>query len=184
MTNFIFFISVEEDLDGIDTNIEDETSSDKKEEINVGSEHVKKVEAFYCDLCRCYLPPKEEETLAIKRHCACRSHLKAYVRYRDDKSLRKAAELIHKRHQEALEAKVKQEKVTDDPKEQQQKDDEEEEGGDGEKDTTNDDPDEGSEDKMWADVDKDLGELLREVGPEVNNDDEDDEEDSRMNAER
>jgi len=36
---------------------------------------------------------------------------------------------------------------------------------------------------MWADVDKDLGDLLREVGPETNNDDED-EDDSRANSER
>lgn len=35
---------------------------------------------------------------------------------------------------------------------------------------------EGSEDKLWADVDKDIGELLREVDPQGNDgsDDEDD----------
>lgn len=40
------------------------------------------------------------------------------------------------------------------------------------------------DDKMWQDVDKDLGELLREVGTENGNPDEEDEEDSRLNAER
>lgn len=42
---------------------------------------------------------------------------------------------------------------------------------------------EGEDDKMWADVDKDLGDLLKDVNPENGNADEEDE-DSHLNAER
>lgn len=75
-----------------------EGGSGKSEAVNVGEEHVKKVDAYWCDLCHCYLSHNEEYETALKRHCSLRTHLKSYVRHRDNKNLRKTAELIHKRH--------------------------------------------------------------------------------------
>lgn len=76
-----------------------------KSEINVGNEHMKKVEVYYCDLCRFYLPYNEEQEAALKKHCGTRSHLRSYLRYKENQNLRMAAEKIHRRHQEQREAK-------------------------------------------------------------------------------
>lgn len=70
-----------------------------KEEVNVGSEHVKKVDAHYCELCRVYLPHQEDFETSLRRHCLNRSHLRAYLQFREDKNLRKTAEMVHRRHQ-------------------------------------------------------------------------------------
>jgi len=91
-------------LDGEKKDVESEKL---KQEINVGSEHVKKVEVYYCDLCYIYLPRKEDLEASLKRHCAGRTHLRAYVRHRDDKNLRIQAERIHRKHQEQRDAKEK-----------------------------------------------------------------------------
>lgn len=104
-----------------------------------------------------------------------RSHLRAYVRYRDDRTLRKAAERIHKKHNESKQKETKKEDV--DGAKPEEKDAKEVTAEEGKEES------EVGDDKMWEDVDKDLGELLREVAPSANNDDEDDE-DSRLNSER
>lgn len=87
----------------IDEN-ENEDSDEKGEDtinpdINVGAEHVKRVEAFYCDLCHYYLPMNKDPEEALKKHCNIRSHLKNYLRHQEDQSLRLCAEKIHRRHQ-------------------------------------------------------------------------------------
>ncbi|KOB77989.1 Zinc finger protein on ecdysone puffs [Operophtera brumata] len=118
----------------------DEVSpKEPKKEINIGSEHIKKMEVWYCELCRVYLPRVEsggtEETDALRRHCRLRIHLGRYVQHRDTRTLRKHAERIHRQlHQQK-----------------------------------------GSEDKLWADVDKDIGEFLREVDPQGTEDSADEE---------
>lgn len=66
-----------------------------KQEITVGSEHVKKVERYYCELCRYYLPYQEEQESALKRHCITRTHLRSYLRYKEDQNLKKEAEKVH-----------------------------------------------------------------------------------------
>lgn len=81
-----------------------------KAEINVGNEHMKKVEVYYCELCRFYLPYNEEQEAALKKHCGTRSHLRSYLRYKDNQNLRLAAEKIHRRHQESRDA-VRKEKA-------------------------------------------------------------------------
>lgn len=40
-----------------------------KTEINVGNEHVKKVEVYYCELCRFYLPLNDDQSAALAKHC-------------------------------------------------------------------------------------------------------------------
>lgn len=79
--------------------------SKSKSEINVGNEHVKKVEVYYCDLCRFYLPLNDDQTSALSKHCGSRSHLRSYLRFKENQNLRLAAEKIHRRHQQEREAK-------------------------------------------------------------------------------
>jgi len=139
------------DIDGIQTN-DNEDSDEKGEDtinpdINVGAEHVKKVEAFYCDLCHYYLPMNKDPDEALKKHCNIRSHLKNYLRHQEDQSLRLCAEKIHRRHQ-------------------------------GEK------GDDTAVDKVWEDVDKDLGELLEQTDKAAAVKDEDEDEDSTTTTER
>lgn len=105
-----------------DQNENDDEQSEKKEEnstvddtkskveINVGSEHVKKVEVYYCELCRFYLPFNDDQTAALAKHCGSRSHLRSYLRYKENQNLRLAAEKIHRR-QERQEREAKKEKA-------------------------------------------------------------------------
>lgn len=85
-------------------------SKPPKSEINVGNEHVKKVEVYYCDLCRFYLPLNDDQTAALAKHCGSRSHLRSYLRYKENQNLRLAAEKIHRR-QERQEREAKKEKA-------------------------------------------------------------------------
>lgn len=57
------------------------TSDNSHTEINVGNEHVKKIEVLYCELCRYYLPHLEDPDAALQKHCSTRNHLRAYLRY-------------------------------------------------------------------------------------------------------
>lgn len=76
-----------------------------KAAIIVGNEHLKKVEVYYCDLCYYYLPHKKDQETSLKAHCNTKSHLRAYVRYRENQNLRLAAEKIHRKHQEKRDAR-------------------------------------------------------------------------------
>uniref|UniRef100_A0A6M2DTG6 Uncharacterized protein n=1 Tax=Xenopsylla cheopis TaxID=163159 RepID=A0A6M2DTG6_XENCH len=155
----------------------------KKTEINVGSEHVRKIEVYYCELCKMYLPRHEEPEAALKKHCRIRTHLQRYVRHRDDKELRKQAEKMHRKNQEAKEAKKKSDEsgevtastpkkgkesngVQDSAKKESASKKKIENGSVGDEDE--------NVDKLWEDVDKDLGDILREVEPTKSSDDEDD----------
>ncbi|KAG6440573.1 zinc finger protein on ecdysone puffs isoform X2 [Manduca sexta] len=169
--------------------VEDEDSGGEKKdesvpkkpkvEINIGSEHIKKMEVWWCELCRLYLPRAEpggaEEAEALRRHCRLRIHLGRYVQHRDTRTLRKHAERIHRQlHQQKEEEKVvavaePADKVAEKP----EVSDDNKKKVDNGAETNN---VSGSEDKLWADVDKDIGELLREVDTQGNegSDDEDD----------
>ncbi|XP_045777026.1 zinc finger protein on ecdysone puffs isoform X2 [Maniola jurtina] len=254
LDNFMTLDSVG-DVDEVE---DDDSSGEKKEEvapkkpkveINIGSEHIKKMEVWWCELCRVYLPRAEagsaEEAEATRRHCRLRAHLGRYVQHRDTRTLRRHAERIHRqlhqqkgifshlqvwccelcrvylpraeagsaeeaeatrrhcrlrahlgryvqhrdtrtlrRHAERIHRQLHQQK------------EEEKEAAGGENaeskvkvekaESTGDKKNlengaeasniSGSEDKLWADVDKDIGELLREVDPQGNeaSDDEED----------
>jgi len=204
-----------------------------KHEINLGAEYVKKIEVYFCDLCRLYLPRLDQPERALAIHCRTRTHLQRYVRYRDDRALRSKAEKIHHRKEAAKENAVKEAEAKKSLEiksegEVEKKDDgacssvEKEttgkasdngtgteavnkknstdgtaklsqEGRDTSMETTADgggegdgdldqDLESGMDDKLWADVDKDLGELLREVEPGNKSSDEDD--DSRAEGGR
>ncbi|XP_055686368.1 zinc finger protein on ecdysone puffs isoform X2 [Lutzomyia longipalpis] len=167
-----------------------------KREINVGSEYLKKVETLYCELCRIYLSHRDDQEKVLKEHCGVRSHLRAFLRHKEDRTLRKEAERVHrKQHEEEDEGEEGKKKTTDG---EEKEDGVEKDEGAGEDDAESSigntqsqnemskgEETEGEE-KLWADVDKDLGELLNEVQPEgeeEENDDEDDE-DSRPDNER
>ncbi|KAJ8735539.1 hypothetical protein PYW07_007159 [Mythimna separata] len=158
----------------------DESSPKKpKVEINIGSEHIKKMEVWWCELCRVYLPRVEaggtEESEALRRHCRLRIHLGRYVQHRDTRTLRKHAERIHRQlHQQKEEEKEASAEAGDTIKSENVEATEEKKKLDNGADNSA--ASAGSEDKLWADVDKDIGELLREVDPQ-GNEGSDDEED-------
>ncbi|XP_063357564.1 uncharacterized protein LOC134647231 [Cydia amplana] len=165
-----------EDEDSGTEKKDSEAPKKPKVEINIGSDHIKKLEVWWCELCRVYLPRAEpggaEEAETLRRHCRLRNHLGRYVQHRDTRTLRKHAERIHRQlHQQRAEEnkeaneddaaeKVKIEKT--EPAEEKKI-----ENGDSVNAT--------GEDKLWADVDKDIGDLLRDVRPtnEGSDDDED-----------
>lgn len=223
LESFMTVDSVGDVDDGADkstTDMDTTTTDDSDGKIvNVGSEHVKKIETYYCELCRYYLPHHEDRDESLKRHCRNRSHLKAYLVHKDDRNLRKAAELLHKRRQDKPLAakdtdmdksivdenasketaeggegefvkvtetsesndKVAEEggKEIDPPSSSVPTSSSEQEGKESEKESEG-----GRSDKAWADVDKELGDLLRVVNPESTENDDEDEEDSRLNNER
>jgi hypothetical protein len=74
----------------------------------LGSEYVKKIEVYFCELCRIYLPRLDQPERALSIHCRTRTHLQRYVRYRDDRALRSKAEKIHHRKEVAKENAVKE----------------------------------------------------------------------------
>ncbi|XP_039754538.1 zinc finger protein on ecdysone puffs-like isoform X2 [Pararge aegeria] len=185
LDNFMTLDSVG-DVDEVE---DDDSCGEKKEEaapkkpkveINIGSEHIKKMEVWWCELCRVYLPRAEtgsaEEAEALRRHCRLRAHLGRYVQHRDTRTLRRHAERIHRQlHQQKEEEK---EAAGDDNAESKVKVEKTDQVGEKKTLENGADPSNvsGSEDKLWADVDKDIGELLREVDPQGNeaSDDEED----------
>ncbi|XP_061385627.1 uncharacterized protein LOC116778799 [Danaus plexippus] len=158
----------------------DESAPKKtKVEINIGSEHIKKLEVHWCELCRVYLPRVEagsaEEAEALRRHCRLRVHLGRYVQHRDTRTLRRHAERIHRQlHQQKEDEKevAASEEVADKEKIEKKEPSVENANLENGADLSN---ISGSEDKLWADVDKDIGELLREVDPQGNEASDDDE---------
>ncbi|XP_045493354.1 zinc finger protein on ecdysone puffs isoform X1 [Colias croceus] len=158
---------------------DEEKPKKAKVEINIGSEHIKKVEVWWCELCRGFLPRAEagsaEEAEALRRHCRLRIHLRHYVQHRDTRTLRKQAERIHRQ----LHQQTEEEKETTNEESTEVKVKSEKTESSGEKKAVENGTDlnnSGNEDKLWADVDKDIGELLREVDPQGNeaSDDEED----------
>lgn len=153
---------------------DDDDSDDVDEDTVIGGEHVKKVEVQYCDLCRMYLPRRDEPEKVLAQHCKTRSHLKLYIRQREDKKLRERAERIHKKKLSDAKAKKEAKKEKDasateaDTSEKTESD--EKKAGEGEsKDATTDE-------QLWEVVDNDIGDLLREVsGPGEDAEEEEDE---------
>uniref|UniRef100_A0A6P7FBN7 Uncharacterized protein LOC114327716 isoform X1 n=1 Tax=Diabrotica virgifera virgifera TaxID=50390 RepID=A0A6P7FBN7_DIAVI len=105
---------------------------------SVGLEKIRKIEAYYCDLCKMYLQRAEESEMApiLARHCKQRVHVQRY-------------KVVSKK--EGVKVVPKTEDQTKE------------------------------EDKLWADVDKDLGDILAEA---QGNKSESEDEDSRINGER
>lgn len=71
---------------------------------------MKKVEVYFCELCRRYLPRRDQPEKALSFHCRTRYHLQRYVRHRDDKALRREAERIHRKEVQEKEEKEQKKK--------------------------------------------------------------------------
>ncbi|KAG8307132.1 hypothetical protein J6590_030065 [Homalodisca vitripennis] len=76
----------------------------KKKAINLGSEYCKKIEIYFCDLCKSFLPRLEDQEQALAVHCRGSSHLRRYVKKKDDMALRIRAERIHRLREEQRKA--------------------------------------------------------------------------------
>ncbi|ETN64933.1 hypothetical protein AND_003302 [Anopheles darlingi] len=104
------------DSDDDDDDEDDDDDNGDELQMIIGEEHVKKVEVQYCELCNIYLPRRmDSQEKVLRDHCKKRSHLKLYIRYRNDKKLREKAERIHKKKlkgdKEAANAKKDDEKT-------------------------------------------------------------------------
>lgn len=123
--------------------------------VNIGVEQIRKVEVQYCDLCRIYLARGDEAAMEkiIARHCKQLTHMQRYIRYKEDKEIEKRAQRLQRK--EAAERKAKAEAEAGATKK--------EDGAEGEK---KEDEEETVDDKLWADVDKDLGDILAEADEE------------------
>lgn len=152
-----YLIRFSEVEDSKDEKTDDEgkrEKSDKREDdTNLGSEFIRKVEAYYCEVCRFYLPRLSDDERALRIHCRTKYHFECYVRFGSDKLLEQIQGKKVKNEGDKNEVKT-EEKVEDGTKEN---DNHEEVGED--------------EDKLWADV----SDLLRQVEAEAKSDDEDEE---------
>ncbi|XP_044766680.1 fibronectin-binding protein PlpA isoform X2 [Coccinella septempunctata] len=160
----------------------DEEENEKKEEtkeiLNVGIENIQKVEAYYCELCKTYLPKVEESEWpkVLAKHCKLLGHMKRYVQYKEDKELEDKAKKLQKKEMAEKEEKAKKAKDDDQSKDVNKS----VKSNADESDVQNKsiDEDENKDDKMWADVDKDLGDILADA------EDDDEEESSLKTKER
>lgn len=78
---------------------------DSKDQVTVGIEQIRKVEVYYCELCRMYLPRVEESDVQriLAKHCKMRIHMQQYVRYKEDRDLAKHAERLQRKENEERE---------------------------------------------------------------------------------
>nr|CAI5862062.1 unnamed protein product [Callosobruchus analis] len=145
---------------------EEKEKKEKKQSVCVGIEQIRTIQAHYCDLCKMYLPRGDDDELSkiISRHCKMRIHMQRYVRHKERQALEKKAEKLQRK--ELAEKQGKSGEDGDSKMKEEKKDD-----GNGE------------DDKLWADVDKDLGDILAEAETGNKSSDED-EEDSHINGER
>lgn len=193
----------EEEANG-DTTANPSTSSDEATtaniaEIYVGSEFIKDIQVKYCDICKGFLP-REDGEAAIRKHCIRRSHLNSYLKHKENERLRLAAVKVHQqeakklliekqRKMEAAEEKQKNDALNSTPSDAPETSKSESSADKTAKtavsvaESGQEDDEEAMDSKIWADVDKDLGELLQAVSSENANDDED-EEDSTTTTER
>lgn len=156
---------------------EEEEKSSNKEPVSVGIEQIRKVEAFYCDLCKIYVGRGTDDQIPriLSRHCKQRTHMQRYIRYKEDRDLEKRAE--------KLQRKETAEKVD---KEKHVKENNAEDELVGVKQETDLpkvkpntianktlDEEEARDDKLWADVDKDLDDILAKEGNKSSDEDED-----------
>lgn len=162
------------------SNEEAEKEEKKKEKVSVGIEQIKKIESYYCDLCRMFLPRGTENEYPdiLAGHCRKRFHMQRYIRHKENEELKKRAEKLQRK--ETAEKEKKKEETTkkkdDDTSSADVKEEIKEEAEPKEGDTSK-----SADDKLWEAVDKDLGELLEETD---GNKSDDDDEDSRVNGER
>uniref|UniRef100_A0A0K8V2V2 Zinc finger protein on ecdysone puffs n=3 Tax=Bactrocera latifrons TaxID=174628 RepID=A0A0K8V2V2_BACLA len=142
-----------------------------KERQPVGGSFIKKVDAYFCELCNHYSVASDSVESYAKKHCLLRSHLKAYLRNKEEEE--KAAKKAKVKEEKEEIENDKRDSVKKENDAEQEEDKDAAEGNGHE--SGGEEVEEVGEDKLWEDVDKDLGDLLREVGPEDRDDEEEDE---------
>lgn len=148
----------------------------------IGLEFIKAVEAFYCEICNHYSSKQGDDTLEAytKKHCLQHLHVKNYLRHKEETEKKSKSDEGEDDDPDVDEEGNKLPKDTDEAEaeediEMEAKDeDEEEEDYEGE------DGDGSHDEKLWEEVDKDLGDLLAEVKP-LTHEEEDEEDESVLN---
>ncbi|XP_074029965.1 uncharacterized protein isoform X1 [Leptinotarsa decemlineata] len=168
------------DVDGEGGSENEEKKEDVKEPVNVGIEKIRKIEAYYCDLCKMYLQRGEESEMStiLSKHCKIRVHMQRYVRMKERQDLEKRAEKLQRKETAEREDKDKK----DDKENESIEDAETKDKKGSDCSAKMNDDEEMKDDKLWADVDKDLGDILAEAESGNKSSDEDD--DSHINGER
>ncbi|KAK6629110.1 hypothetical protein RUM43_002927 [Polyplax serrata] len=138
---------------------ENKSGEEDEDDINIGVEFIRKVEAFYCEVCRFYLPRLADEEKALRTHCRTQNHYLRYLRFGNSKLLQQIQNKKLKEESEKAGDEKTEVKTEDGAKESENHED----GVD-------------DEDKLWADV----TDLLSQVEPEAKSDDEDEEEGGRF----
>ncbi|XP_050300895.1 uncharacterized protein LOC126739311 [Anthonomus grandis grandis] len=156
------FTTIDSVGDIVDDNSPDdeEVKKKKKDRVYHGIELVKKVDAWYCDLCRMFLPrcTENESPDIISGHCLKRFHVQRFTRQKENAELKKKAEkMVMEVPKKKKEEVKKEEDETEDAEMSEVKEDDGKEKLD--------------DDKMWDAVDKDLGELLEETDGKDDDDD-------------
>lgn len=151
-----------------------------KERQPVGASFIKKVDAYFCELCNHYSVASDSVEAYAKKHCLLRSHLKAFLRNKEEEE--KAAKKAKAKEEKEEGENDKKDSVKKEKNAQQEEDKDAAEGNGHE--SGGEEGEEVAEDKLWEDVDKDLGDLLREVGPEDRDDEEEDESVLNIDIER
>lgn len=141
---------------------------EQKEPVSVGIEQIRKVAAYYCELCKMYVGRGSEETMPpiLTRHCKLRTHMQRYIRYKEHKNLEKRAEKLQRK--ETAE-KVDKEKSTN--LEESIKNDTAEDETEIEAETKTAEDESVKDDKLWTD--KDLEDSLTKDGNKSSDEDED-----------
>uniref|UniRef100_A0A2H8THD2 Cip1-interacting zinc finger protein n=2 Tax=Melanaphis sacchari TaxID=742174 RepID=A0A2H8THD2_9HEMI len=105
MDNFMVLDSVgsgddegsEEGENAQDSKDDGKKKSKSKKEISLGKEFCKKVEVYYCELCKFNLPPHDDVEQQLSLHCRNRVHLQRYVQHCEkNKAQEKTAEVVSK----------------------------------------------------------------------------------------
>ncbi|KYB28932.1 hypothetical protein TcasGA2_TC032287 [Tribolium castaneum] len=158
-----------------DVSEEDDKKDTNKEPVNVGIEQIRKVEAYYCDLCKMYVGRGSDDMITpiLARHCKQRTHMQRYIRYKEDKDLEKRAEKLQRKETAEKEGKEKQVKENTEETTPKNKKEEQETEKDDESASKVLDDEEARDDKLWADVDKDLDDILAKEGTKSSDEDED-----------
>jgi len=118
---------------------EKEKEEKKKQRVSVGIEQIKRIEAYYCDLCRMFLPIGTENeypdilagwvefpdpvlkflgeftpsVVSVCRHCRKRFHMQRYIRHKENEELKKRAEKLQRKETAEKEKKEPEEKPED-----------------------------------------------------------------------
>lgn len=126
-----------DDQNDVNPDEDDEEQSD----VNVGGEHVKEVVVSFCELCHFYISHQRNSERAVKRHCTMRTHLRNFIKYKDDlvfKEEQRAKQLKRKEKRDAKAAAEKAAEENGDQEEEKEEEEEEKVKEEGEKEATKD----------------------------------------------